>query len=89
MEAEGNVIRRGIFRDFPTVYTRPDGTRVEVGFHVESVTRDGTAENFALERLSNGVRVRIGSADRTGPARPAHLRDPLPHHAADRVLRRL
>ena len=36
VEAEGNVIRRGIFRDFPTSYTRPDGTRVEVGFHLES-----------------------------------------------------
>ena len=67
VEAEGNIIRRGIFRDFPTVYSRPDGTRVEVGFHVESVTRNGTTENFALERLSNGVRVRIGSADRTVP----------------------
>ena len=65
VEAEGNVIRRGIFRDFPTDYTRPDGTRVEVGFHVESVTRDGSPENFALEQLSNGVRVRIGSADRS------------------------
>ena len=64
VEAEGNVIRRGIFRDFPTTYTRPDGTRVEVGFHVETVTRDGSPENFALERLSNGFRVRIGSADR-------------------------
>ena len=67
VEAEGNVIRRGIFRDFPTVYRRPDGTRVEVGFHVESVTRNGSTENFALERLSNGIRVRIGSADRTIP----------------------
>lgn len=70
VEAEGNIIRRGIFRDFPTTYTRPDGTRVEVGFQVESVTRNGTAENFALERLSNGVRVRIGRADRTIPRGP-------------------
>ena len=65
VEAEGNAIRRGIFRDFPTIYTRPDGTRVEVGFHLESVTRNGAAENSAIERLPNGVRVRIGSADRT------------------------
>src|SRR5262245_15200289 len=67
VEAEGNVIRRGIFRDFPTIYRRPDGTRVEVGFRVESVTRNGTSESFALEHLSNGVRVRIGSADRIIP----------------------
>ncbi|HEV3409770.1 MAG TPA: DUF2207 domain-containing protein, partial [Chthoniobacterales bacterium] len=64
VQAEGNVIRRGIFRDFPTIYTRPDGTRVEVGFHLEEVTRNGTVENSAVEGMSNGVRIRIGSADR-------------------------
>ena len=67
VEAEGNIIRRGIFRDFPTVYRRRDGTRVVVGFQVESVTRDGRTENYSLERLSNGIRVRIGSADREIP----------------------
>jgi hypothetical protein len=67
VEAEGNVIRRGIFRDFPTIYPRPDGTRVEVGFHLESVTRNGSTENSVIERLSNGVRIRIGSADRLVP----------------------
>lgn len=70
VEAEGNVIRRGIFRDFPTIYRRPDGTRVEVGFRVESVTRNGTSESYAHEHLSNGVRVRIGSADRIIPPGP-------------------
>ncbi len=67
VEAEGNVIRRGIFRDFPTTYARPDGTRVVVGFDVGSVTRNGSAENFVIERLANGVRIRIGNADRTIP----------------------
>lgn len=67
VEAEGNVIRRGIFRDFPTTYTRQDGTRVVVGFDVGSVTRNGAAENFVIERLANGVRIRIGNADRTIP----------------------
>src|SRR5262249_15884042 len=57
MEAEGQNIRRGILRDFPTTYTRNDGTRVEVGFTVQSVTRDGMPENWSTETLSNGVRV--------------------------------
>ena len=65
VQAEGNQIRHGILRDFPTIYTRNDGTRVEVGFTVQSVTRDGGSENWTLEGLSNGVRVRIGSADAT------------------------
>ena len=64
VEAEGREIRRGILRDFPTSYTRRDGARVEVGFEVERVTRDGSAESWTAERLSNGVRLRIGSADR-------------------------
>ena len=64
VQAEGREIRRGILRDFPTTYRRPDGTRVVVGFEVRSVTRDGAAENYVTERLSNGVRIRIGSADR-------------------------
>ena len=65
VQAEGREIRRGILRDFPTSYRRRDGARVEVGFDVQSVTRDGAPETWATERLSNGVRVRIGSAERT------------------------
>jgi len=65
LRAEGREIRRGILRDFPTVYTARNGRRVEVGFEVESVTRGGADESYSLERLNNGVRVRIGSADRT------------------------
>ena len=50
---------------FPTTYRRADGSRVEVGFDVQSVTRDGQPETFATERMANGVRVRIGRGDRT------------------------
>jgi uncharacterized membrane protein YgcG len=64
VQAEGREIRRGILRDFPTIYTGANGVRVEVGFEVQSVTRDGAPENFTTEQLANGVRLRIGSADR-------------------------
>jgi uncharacterized membrane protein YgcG len=65
VQAEGNEIRRGIFRDFPTTYhRRRDGSQVIVGFEVRSVTRNGNTEDYALENMSNGVRVRIGSANR-------------------------
>ena len=63
VEAEGNQIRRGILRDFPTTYARPDGSRVVVGFDVTSVTRDGGDEPWTTEALANGVRVRIGRAE--------------------------
>jgi uncharacterized membrane protein YgcG len=63
VQAEGNQIRRGILRDFPTTYARPDGSRVVVGFEVKAVTRDGAEENWTTEPLANGVRVRIGRAE--------------------------
>lgn len=64
VQAEGDVIKRGILRDFPTSYTNRNGTHVEVAFDVQSVTRDGASERYATERLSNGMRVRIGSSDK-------------------------
>ena len=64
VQAEQYEIKRGILRDFPTVYSRRDGSRVQVAFEVQSVTRDGVAEDYTTERISNGTRVRIGSADR-------------------------
>ena len=63
VRAEGNQIRRGIFRDFPTRYREPNGRQVRVSFDLLGVTRDGRAEPHKLERISNGVRVRIGSPD--------------------------
>ena len=63
VRAEGQQIRRGILRDFPTRYTDRRGQRVVTGFDVIGVTRDGRAEPHALERFANGVRLRIGDAE--------------------------
>lgn len=60
--SEGREILHGIYRDFPTRYTR-DGRTVRVRFDVEGVERDGRPEHWARERLRNGARVRIGDAD--------------------------
>src|SRR4029078_8281373 len=62
---EGRQVKRGILRDVPTVYHRTDGSRVEVGFTVQDVTRDGSAQAFATEKMANGMRVGIGSAGRS------------------------
>jgi hypothetical protein len=62
VEAEGQDIRHGIYRDFPTRYER-NGRNVRVGFDVEDVQLDGQPVHYARESLSNGVRVRIGDAD--------------------------
>jgi len=64
VRAEGREIKRGIFRDFPTVYKDPDGSRHIVGFTVVETLRDGRPVNHWTENLSNGVRVYMGDKDR-------------------------
>lgn len=63
VNAEGNEIRRGIFRDIPTLLETPDGRTIRLPFEVISVMRNGAAEPFAVEGISGGQRIRIGSAE--------------------------
>jgi hypothetical protein len=70
VQAAGQEIKRGIIRDFPTTYRDRLGNTVRVGFQVEEVLRDGRAEPFQTESVSNGVKIRIGQKDvflRSGP----------------------
>ncbi|MBC8037997.1 MAG: DUF2207 domain-containing protein [Rhizobiales bacterium] len=62
VKSEGYGIKRGILRDFPTSYYGRRGQRVRVGFEVLEVKRNGEAEPFAIESLSNGKRIRIGDS---------------------------
>lgn len=63
VRAEGNAIRRGIYRDFPTRYRDRQGNRVVVGLEVLEVLRDGRPEAFFTENLPNGVRINTGNDD--------------------------
>ena len=63
VRAEGNNIRRGIYRDFPTDYTDAYGNAYVVDFEVLGVSRDGAPERWRTTRQANGVRVYVGSAD--------------------------
>jgi len=64
VRAEGERIRRGIYRDFPTDYRDALGNRYVVGFSVTGVTRDGYSEPFFTESYANGVRVYMGGSNR-------------------------
>jgi uncharacterized membrane protein YgcG len=64
VRAEGNRIKRGIFREFPTTYFRRGGDRVTVGFELLSVRRNGMDEPHHTERHRNGVAIYIGHKDR-------------------------
>lgn len=64
VQAEGDQIRRGIYRDFPTDYTDPLGNHYRVGFNVVSVLRNGQQEPWHTQKQSNGTRLYMGDADR-------------------------
>jgi uncharacterized membrane protein YgcG len=61
VQAEGNAIQHGIYRDFPQLYHGAFGLHFKTGFTVQSVTRDGRPEDYHLAGRANGVRVYIGS----------------------------
>lgn len=63
--AKGNKIKKGIYRDFPTKYKDKQGNNYNVGFEVLEVLKDGKKEPYKTEKQQNGVRIRIGDADKT------------------------
>lgn len=63
VQVEGKEIKRGLLRDFPTEYRDRAGSLVRVPFTVLGVRRDGRAEPYRLEQLSNGTRIRMGDAN--------------------------
>ena len=63
VNAEGNEIRRGIFRDFPLYAVDAAGRRMKVDFELLSVERDGEPEANHTETISGGIRIYAGSAD--------------------------
>src|ERR1700690_1307492 len=62
VNATGNKIRHGIYRDFPTQYTDHIGTRYVVGFDLVGATRDALTEPTRMEDINNGKRIYLGSS---------------------------
>ena len=64
VRAEGEKIKRGIFRDIPRLRTTKFGLKAKKPFEVLSVMRDGKKENYRTESIGQGgIRIRIGRAD--------------------------
>ncbi|MDQ3206358.1 MAG: DUF2207 domain-containing protein, partial [Pseudomonadota bacterium] len=63
VRAEGDRIRRGIYRDFPTRYRDRRGNRVVVDLQVLSLQRNGSPEPWFTESRANGVRINFGNDD--------------------------
>lgn len=63
--SEGDQIKHGIYRDFPTRYKDKYGNRMRVTFEVKAVLKDGKPEPWWTEEMENGVRVYVGRKDAT------------------------
>ena len=61
VNAEGNNIKRGIYRDFPTQYKDTYGNHYHVDFNLLSVMRNGKPEDYHTEAITNGIRIYIGN----------------------------
>src|ERR1700731_4843916 len=82
VNVEGDRIRHGIYRDFPTTYSK-NGRRIRVEFDVLSVALDGHNEPYSVAAIEDGERVKIGD--------PNTLIAPGPHrftlvYATDRQI---
>ena len=60
--AEGDQIRRGIFRDLPRFY-QGEGGRLAYQYDVLSVERDGAREEHDTDTEGNAFQIRIGDPD--------------------------
>lgn len=68
VKAEGDRIKRGIYRDFPTRYKDSHGLRYVVGFEVTGVLRDGSPEPYHITDEGNGKRLYIGEKNTLIPS---------------------
>ncbi|MDH3616378.1 MAG: DUF2207 domain-containing protein [Gammaproteobacteria bacterium] len=64
VRAEGNRIKRGIYRDFPTEYQDKTGNEYKVVFEPLAVLRNGAPEAFHTQAVRRGVRTYFGRANR-------------------------
>ena len=63
VQAEGNQIRRGIYRDIPVTMLGASGNKIRIDLDVLAVTRKGKAEMFRVERMGDFQRIWIGDPD--------------------------
>ncbi|MEO7601704.1 MAG: DUF2207 domain-containing protein [Sphingomicrobium sp.] len=74
VDAENMSIRHGIYRDFPTRYTIPNGGRMKVGFTFVEARLDSLPVPHEIENQFNGVRIKLGSPDSyVSPGRHLYL----------------
>jgi hypothetical protein len=63
VQAEGEQIKRGIYRDLPVTYSLPLGLLQSSPITLLGASRDGQAERVRVEQNGSWVRYYLGSAD--------------------------
>ena len=63
IRAEGDQIRRGIYRDIPVTMLGEQGNKIRIALDVQAVTRDGKPEKFRVERVGDFRRIWIGNSE--------------------------
>lgn len=63
VRAEGNKIKRGIYRDFPTLHRFGSGSLKSTTFEVLDVLRDGRRESYHTKKINAGQRIYFGSSN--------------------------
>ena len=61
--SEGQVIRHGIVREFPTWYKDHHGNNYAVRFHIKKILFDGKEAPYHIRDASNGKLIYIGDKD--------------------------
>ena len=89
VDAENVSIRHGIYRDFPTRYTIPNGGRMKVGFTFVDAKLDGQPVEHDVENLEQRRPDQARLARQLRLARPPPLPDPLSGHPRARLLQGL
>jgi hypothetical protein len=63
VRAEGDQIKRGIYRDFPLTFEDAEGMVHEVGFNLIDVTRDGHPTPHFSRSQGDSIRIYAGEGD--------------------------
>ncbi|HHB82345.1 MAG TPA: DUF2207 domain-containing protein, partial [Devosia sp.] len=62
VNAEGNQIKRGIFRDIPTTLVGDDGSVIQSKLTIISIEKDGEPEPYFTSSIAGGTRIYIGES---------------------------
>lgn len=63
VRAEGEKIKRGIYRDIPTLLINDDGSQLHSKLEIISIKKNGIEEPWFPEVITNGTRIYIGDRD--------------------------